>query len=140
MKVQNMENDELAVKNKALLLAARWFKLNFDCQDGTPPSKADLAGMFDAMLEARLAAMPAQPQTIVYHEAKDSYCPSVFSSEPAQPPTIPLNIQCAIFALLGVIDSIRDDKSGVPKDWGDLLIRMADRLDNALNTHPVTVD
>ena len=46
---------EVARKDKALLLAARWFKLNFD--DDTlnehPPSKADLAGMFDAMQEAR---------------------------------------------------------------------------------------
>jgi hypothetical protein len=45
-------------KDAALLLAARWFKLNFD--DDTlnehPPSKADLAGMFDAMQEARLSA------------------------------------------------------------------------------------
>ncbi len=46
---------------KALLLAARWFKLNFD--DETlhehPPSKADLAGMFDAMQEARLGNKPS---------------------------------------------------------------------------------
>ena len=47
--------EEVQRKDKALLLAARWFKLNFD--DDTlhehPPSKADLAGMFDAMQEAR---------------------------------------------------------------------------------------
>jgi hypothetical protein len=42
-------------KDKALLLAARWFKLNFDDEtlNDHPPSKADLAGMFDAMQEAR---------------------------------------------------------------------------------------
>lgn len=44
-------------KDEALLLAARWFKINFD--DETlhehPPSKADLAGMFDAMQKARLS-------------------------------------------------------------------------------------
>ena len=47
--------ERVKVADKALLLAARWFKLNFD--DDTlhehPPSKADLAGMFDAMQEAR---------------------------------------------------------------------------------------
>lgn len=56
--------DIAAVAEKALLLAARWFKLNFD--DDTlndhPPSKADLAGMFDAMQEARTAINNARPK------------------------------------------------------------------------------
>lgn len=49
-------------KDKALLLAGRWFKLNFDDETLTehPPSKADLAGMFDAMQEAKL--QPNQPR------------------------------------------------------------------------------
>ncbi len=65
-----VQQDYLAILNqlldtmrKALLLAARWFKLNFD--DDTlnehPPSKADLAGMFDAMQEARLEQRNKEP-------------------------------------------------------------------------------
>lgn len=46
--------EEVGRKDKALLLAARWFKLSFDCKDDVPLSKADLGGMFDAMQEARL--------------------------------------------------------------------------------------
>ena len=46
---------------KAVLLAARWFKLSYDCQDDVPPSKADLAGMFDAMQEARLHSRSEDP-------------------------------------------------------------------------------
>ena len=45
---------------EAVLLSARWFKLNFndDTLNEHPPSKADLAGMFDAMQEALSTGHP----------------------------------------------------------------------------------
>lgn len=37
---------------EALLLSARWFKINHDCEDDTPNNKEDLASMSTKMLKA----------------------------------------------------------------------------------------
>lgn len=56
IKLIRAQQEMLEKKDAALLLAARWFKLNFedDTLNEHPPSKADLAGMFDVMKAARL--------------------------------------------------------------------------------------
>lgn len=58
--------DALAIAEKGLLLAARWFGLNFadDTLSEHPPSKTDLAGMFDAMQQARGDIRPHLSRTL----------------------------------------------------------------------------